>query len=96
VAGLCRPRQKRWWFVDSDAGITAEYRRDLREGGSEFWRGTMSGTPEFVIQASHLDVVQAARIISAYQIHIGGTRISASIQTIELAPKNGGTLLKLT
>ena len=90
------PAQKRKWFVDSGNSTTAEYDLDFREGGSEVWRGTFDGSPQILMRASYIDLLENQRLVVAYQMHIGEQRISVSTQTTEFIPTAKGTELKLT
>ena len=48
------------------------------------------------MQASYIDLVEDQRLVLAYQMHIDGQRISASVQTTEFTEVADGTELKLT
>jgi uncharacterized protein YndB with AHSA1/START domain len=46
--------------------------------------------------AEYWDIVENARIVSAYEMHIDTRRISVSLATMEFKPSGSGTLFILT
>jgi uncharacterized protein YndB with AHSA1/START domain len=89
------PQKKREWFAATEAAVTQAYHLDFREGGSELWRGSFNGM-KVEMQAQFVDLVPDQRIVTAYQMHIDGKRISVSVQTVELRADPAGCALKLT
>ena len=87
---------KRRWFGDPD-GTDTEHVLDFRVGGLEHSSG---GSPEaggwYAYDATYQDIVPDQRIVYTYAMTIDGNRISASVATIELAPHEAGTHLRLT
>jgi uncharacterized protein YndB with AHSA1/START domain len=87
------PEKKRLWFAN-DAGVT-EFKADFRLGGCEYTRrntpleSPMKGA-SLTNETTYLDLVPDRRIVFAYTMAVGGTRISASLVTIELAPTSDG------
>lgn len=90
------PVQKRRWFANSGGATTYEYSLECREGGSEIWRGTFGDMEEIEMRAHYIDVVPEQRLVVAYQMKIGGKRISVSVQTTEISASGSGTDLTLT
>jgi uncharacterized protein YndB with AHSA1/START domain len=85
----------RWNFPGDDWEMT-EYENDFRVGGREKKRFGPKGDPKFSSDGSYLDIVPEARIVSAFAMHEGKTRISASLCTVELLADGSGTRLILT
>jgi len=69
---------------------------DFRSGGAEVKRWRTPDGDELSFRACYLDVVEAERIIYAYEMAFGNERLSASLVTIELTPAAGRTSMKLT
>lgn len=69
---------------------------DFRAGGSEAKRWRMPSGDELSFRAVYLDVEPAQRIIYAYEMSLGGARVSASLVTIELRPKGARTKVTVT
>jgi uncharacterized protein YndB with AHSA1/START domain len=90
------PAVKRRWFVGPDDWGTRSFELDFRVGGEE----TSSGGPKDGLRhsyaARYLDVVPNERIIMAYDMHLGSTRISVSLATVELKPLENRTRLVFT
>jgi uncharacterized protein YndB with AHSA1/START domain len=94
------------WFASPDQVGDASWEFDFRVGGSEtnhfvYTAEQVEGTPlpegtTGTFHATYFDIVEDRRIVLAYEMIINGTRISVSLQTIELAAIDGGTRLTLT
>jgi uncharacterized protein YndB with AHSA1/START domain len=69
---------------------------DFREGGVERLEGRWSTGRISDFQARYLDIVPHERIVYVYEMWIDGTKISASLASIEFKPTAGGTELKVT
>ena len=84
------------WFGGADSVSDGSQALDFREGGTEhLYMSLPDGTP-MTYDARYIDIVQDVRAVYAYDMTMGGRRISATIAAVELAPVDGGTLLKLT
>src|SRR6185503_544427 len=82
---------KRRWFGDpEDAGQT-EYTLDFRVGGKESIHGN-----QYTFDAVYQDIVPDQRIVTTYDMHMDGVRISVSLATVELTPAGSGTHLVYT
>lgn len=84
------------WFVGPDEWQAVKYELDFRVGGREVNSGGKMGEPLHTFNAIYQDIVENERIIYAYDMLIGETRISVSLATIELIPEGSGTRLKFT
>lgn len=87
---------KRRWFVEAEGFETYQYSLDARVGGREIWRGSHQGGAEITNNTYYLDLVTNERIIIAYEMTIGGKRISASLATIAIEPTASGSKLTYT
>jgi uncharacterized protein YndB with AHSA1/START domain len=87
---------KQRWFTAGEGFETFKYEIDARVGGHEVWRGAYQGGPKITNDTHYLDLVENERIILAYEMTIGGNRISASLLTIVIEPKGSGSRLTLT
>lgn len=93
--------QKQRWFGEPGG----DHVMDFSVGGEEVSRGVYDGTG-FVTRVRYLDLVPERRIVHAYtmdkvppdqlKVEGAGRRISASLQTIELAPTDEGCRVTLT
>jgi uncharacterized protein YndB with AHSA1/START domain len=84
------------WFAGPGEWEVARYELDFRVGGREVNSGARKGEPAHTFDAVYHDIVENERIIYAYDMHVGDTRISVSLATIELKPEGGGTRLTFT
>ncbi|MCW2920614.1 MAG: hypothetical protein JWL76_488 [Thermoleophilia bacterium] len=84
------------WFGDSDAVSNGSQALDFREGGTERLHMTLPDGSAMTYDARYLDIVDNARMVYAYDMTMGGQRISATIASMELQPVDGGTRLVLT
>lgn len=87
---------KRRWFAGGEGWETDEYKLDFTVGGKEIWRGSPKGGPKIRNDTIYRDIVPDERIIFAYDMFINENRISCSLTTVELKPKDKGTTLTLT
>lgn len=93
-AAWADPEAKARWFGNPDQGV-AEYELDFRVGGREFNRGTVEGQV-YTYEARYQDIVPDERIVYAYDMYMGDSRISVSLGTVELEPQGDGTRLTYT
>jgi len=85
------PELRRQWFANPGGWDDAEWALDFRVGGRELNRG---GGREF--DCRFHDIVDAERIVYAYDLWHDGHLVSVSLTTIELADHAGGTRLRFT
>ncbi|HEV2902042.1 MAG TPA: SRPBCC family protein [Gaiellaceae bacterium] len=90
-AAWADPVAKARWFGGSDW----EHELDFRVGGREVSSGPIDGTV-YTFSARYQDIVPDVRIVYAYDMHMGETRTSVSLATVELTPDGEGTRLVFT
>ena len=95
-AAWADPAIKRRWFTGPPEWETLEQESDFRIGGREHSRDQPPGGQVIAFDARYQDIVADRRIIYAYDMHLGDTRISVSLATIEFEPAGTGTRLILT
>lgn len=87
--------KRRWndchpdWFVLEDMF-------EFRIGGAETKRWRMPDGVELAFRARYIDIIPERRIIYAFDMSFGGSLMSASLATIELAPNVDGTRMLFT
>jgi uncharacterized protein YndB with AHSA1/START domain len=86
----------RWFASPSDGWTEIETAFDFREGGEEKAVGRWTNGNVSDFHARYLDILPGERIVYVYEMRINGTKISASLATLEFKPTAGGTQLKLT
>jgi uncharacterized protein YndB with AHSA1/START domain len=97
AAWSSQPAKTPWFGDDEDLlATTGEYTLDFRVGGHERLDGTLHNGATFTYDAYYHDIVEDRRIVAAYDVLIGGRRVSVSLLTVELVPVAGGTRLVLT
>jgi uncharacterized protein YndB with AHSA1/START domain len=84
------------WFVGSGDWAVRKFEMDFRVGGREVNSGALKGEPVHTFNALYHDIVENQRIVYSYDMHIGDTRISVSLATIELKPEGSATRLVFT
>lgn len=101
------PETKRRWFAEGKGWELKEFASDFRVGGHERSRfffdagpnapegAPPNGTP-MGNDTVFLDIVPGKRIVFAYSMSLNETPFSASLTTIELHARDGGTELVLT
>jgi len=95
-AAWADPDAKRRWFACHDEWVSLEYSLDFRVGGQERNRVADSDGVPHAYEARYLDIVPQARIIYAYDMKLGETRISASLATITFEAAPSGTTMLFT
>jgi uncharacterized protein YndB with AHSA1/START domain len=95
-AAFADPAAKRRWFVEGEGWEVDEFAADFRVGGYERSRFRFRGGPAISNDTVYLDIVPGRRIVIGYAMTVGGTRISASLATVQLEPDGAGTRLTYT
>ncbi len=95
-AAFATSAAKMQWFGGPDDWPPGEHQLDFREGGSERWSGGPPGGPAVTMHAVIWDVISNERIVTTYEMHMNGARISVSLNTIELQAIEARTRLRLT
>lgn len=87
--------KKRWSDCHVDEGET-ELTMDFRPGGRESYRAQLPGGVSQRVEKVFFDIVPDARIVFAYDVEIGGRRLSASLVTVEFAGEGEATFMRMT
>ncbi|MBX4929184.1 SRPBCC family protein [Rhizobium binae] len=90
------PESKRQWFACHGDWVPLEYGLDFRSGGLE--RNYVADTDGLLhaYDARYIDIVPDARIIYAYEMRLGESRISVSLATVVFETEPGGTKMVFT
>jgi len=89
------PAAKAQWFGPRERPKDA-HSMEFRVGGREHLAVQVTDGPTFHFDAVYQDIVPGQRIIYAYDMHNGNTRISVSLAVVELEAHGAGTRLTLT
>jgi uncharacterized protein YndB with AHSA1/START domain len=84
------------WFGGSGEWLQGKRMMDFRIGGKEHLSGSKKGNPPHIFDAIYQDIVPDQRIIYTYEMHIGETRISVSLATIEFKEAGKSTRMLFT
>jgi uncharacterized protein YndB with AHSA1/START domain len=95
-AAWANAEAKRQWFACHDEWVPLEYSLDFRVGGAERNHVSDSDGVLHAYEARYIDIVPNARIIYAYDMKLGDTRISASLATVTFEPAAAGTKMLFT
>lgn len=88
---------KQSWFACHDDWRTENYALDFRPGGRERADTYPSdGGVAHKYSALYYDIVPNERIVYAYEMHLGETRISVSLATVTFAQRGDETELTFT
>ena len=87
---------KRKWFIGGKGWDIEDYQTDFKVGGYERSRFRFKGGPLVTNDTSYHDIVPNERIIIAYWMMVGESRISSSLATIEFKAAGKGTRLIFT
>jgi len=88
---------KKKWFGGPQAEWTSlEHSFDFRPGGREREAGRFKTGMVSRFDAVYFEIVDNARIVYAYEMHLDDVRISVSLATIEFKSVAGATKLTLT
>jgi len=86
----------RWFHGQPGEWEVLEQAFDFREGGEERLAGRWSTGRVSDFRARYLDILPGERIVYVYEMWIDGTKISASLATLQFQPAAGGTRLTVT
>lgn len=84
------------WFASGPGFSDVAYELDFRIGGREISSASHQEGIVHHYRASFLDIVENARIITAYDMDLDGEHISVSLATMEFRPHPDGTRLVFT
>lgn len=83
-----------WFGPPASAG--QERSLDFRVDGREHFRAGGPDGAQYTYEARYQEIVPGQRIVYAYTMDRGSTRISASLATVQLQPTDAGTRLLYT
>jgi uncharacterized protein YndB with AHSA1/START domain len=87
--------KRRWSDCHVEEGET-ELTMDFRPGGRESYRAELPGGVRQRVEKVFFDIVQDQRIVFAYDIEVGGKRLSASLVTVEFSAEGEQTFMRMT
>lgn len=90
------PAKKQRWFACHDDWKTVDYQLDFRQGGVEINDATERDGTLHAFKAHYLDLVPNERIVYAYEMSVGGTRVSASLVSVVFAAVGAKTRMTFT
>lgn len=90
------PKAKARWFVGPEEWEKSDHKMDFRVGGRESVSGGPPGGPVHYFNSTFQGIVPNQRIVTTYDMHMGKTKISVSLATVEFRPAGKGTRLVLT
>jgi uncharacterized protein YndB with AHSA1/START domain len=93
---LTEVETKARWFVGPEGYETLAREMDVRPGGRERLQGRLTSGLVSTFDAYYFDVVENARLVFAYEMHLNDQKISVSLATWQLLPEGQGTRLVLT
>lgn len=89
-------KMKAKWFGGPEEWERSEHKLDFKVGGRESVSGGPPGGPRHVYNGIHMDIVPDERIVLAYDILVGETRLTVSLGTTEFKADGEGTKLVYT
>jgi uncharacterized protein YndB with AHSA1/START domain len=84
-----------WFAADDDNVRITRHTLDFRVGGGEHL-SAVAGEMAIEFDSTFYDIVENARIVWSYDMHMNGARISVSVATVEISAVPGGTRLVMT
>lgn len=88
--GFADPALKRRWFGAPDSWTDSDWSLDFRVGGGELSVGRDNDGCLHVFRSRYHDIVDAERIVFAYDLLLDDRLISVSLTTIEFQPGEPG------
>jgi uncharacterized protein YndB with AHSA1/START domain len=83
------------WFGSDNPNTVLEQHMDVRPGGTERLTVRWGSGLVTSFDATYFDVVPDQRLVYTYEMPMDGEKISVSLATLEFAPHDGGTRLKV-
>ena len=90
------PEQHAQWFGTDENFTETEASDDFRVGGQAVQDGQWHGGPTSRYVATYTDIVERERIVSTYDMWVGGEHLSTSVTSTEFAAVDGGTRVTYT
>ena len=85
------------WFIGPEGWTLVERTLDLRVGGAEILHGRFPANGVETLFTARYHVVEpGARLVYAYDMHLGGKHHSVSVATVEFIGDPEGTRLRFT
>lgn len=95
-AAFADARQKAQWFVGPEGWEKSDFTSEFRTGGKESVSGGPPGGPVHRYNGVYWDIVENARIVIGYDMHLDSRRISVSLGTTEIRRDGDGSKLVYT
>ena len=95
-AAFADPMERSKWGTPSDTAIVIYDETDFREGGQDCFRCGSKNNPKIHGVTRYLEIQLNRRIVSSETITVGGKRLCASLNTLELTADGQHTRLKST
>jgi uncharacterized protein YndB with AHSA1/START domain len=95
-AAFADPFERAKWGTPSDGSILIYDETDFREGGQDRFRCGSKADPNIHGTTRYLEIVANRRIVSSETVEMNGTRLCASLTTVEFSPEDEKTKLKST
>ena len=90
------PEIRAKWFRAPEGWQLLERKLELRPGGQEILHGRMpNGTETRFVSTFHV-IAPERHIVSAYDMHVGGSQMSVTLATLDLEPSGTSTRLRYT
>lgn len=87
---------KRAWFSCHADALSSDYSMDFRAGGREINKVVFADGVEHRMEATFIDIVPNARIIYAYEMLVGDSKITVSLATVEFLAHGDGSTMTFT
>jgi uncharacterized protein YndB with AHSA1/START domain len=88
--------KQKWFTGPPEEWTPLEHSFDFRPGGRESESGRFKAGWVSRFDSVYFEIIENARIVYAYEMHLDDVRISVSLATIEFKPVGGATKLTLT
>jgi uncharacterized protein YndB with AHSA1/START domain len=95
-AAFADPASKAKWFVGPENWKQSNHTLDFRVGGKESVSGGPLGGAVHAYTGTIWDIVENARIVVSYEMHMDDKRTSVSLGTTEIKPNGAGSKLIYT
>jgi uncharacterized protein YndB with AHSA1/START domain len=95
-AAFADQQTKQRWFHGPEEWGPDKHQMDFRVGGRESSEGGPPGEASHRFDAQYFEIVDESRIVFAYDMYVGGEKLSTSLTTIELKGEGDKTRLVFT
>lgn len=95
-AAWADPAARERWAAPSPDQAIEHSEADFRVGGRDVSRCGAVGDLRYTVETRYLDIVPDRRIVFAEVVECGDARLSVALITVEFAPEDGVTRLRLT